>query len=76
MADKVYLTEVQANREKAEDFPGISSKLIIDSIADAELVEEDTISKLDKEKGNIVMFMGCADNSHLISGFEDILKNS
>ena len=76
VADKVYLTEVQANREKAEDFPGISSKLIIDSIADAELVEEDTISKLDKEKGNIVMFMGCADNSHLISGFEDILKNS
>ena len=76
VADKVYLTEVQANREKAEDFPGISSKLIIDSIADAELVEEDTISKLDKEKGNIVMFMGCADNSHLISGFEDLIKNS
>ncbi|MBQ6477393.1 MAG: UDP-N-acetylmuramate--L-alanine ligase [Bacilli bacterium] len=74
VADKVYLTEVQANRERAEDYPGISSKLIVDAIDGAEMVEEETIDKLNKEIGNVVVFMGCADNSHLIAGFEDLLK--
>ena len=74
VADKVYLTEVQANREKAEDYPGVTSHLIADEIPDSEFVEEETIENLEKEKGNIVMFMGCADNSHLISGFSDLLK--
>ena len=39
-----------------------------------EFVEEETISTLEKEIGNVVCFMGCADNSHLIEGFEEILK--
>jgi UDP-N-acetylmuramate--alanine ligase len=74
VADKVYLTEVQANREKQEDYPGITSHNIGDKIDGVEYVEEETIDTLLKEKGNIVMFMGCADNSHLIEGFINELK--
>ena len=73
VADKVYMTEVSANREKQEDYPGVSSHLIIDKIPNGEMVEEETIDKLLKEKGNVVVFMGCADNSHLISGFKELL---
>ena len=43
LADKVYMTEVCSNREKASDYPGVSSKII-------------------------------ADNSHLISGFKEVLE--
>ena len=74
VADKVYLTEVQANREKQEDYPGVTSHNIGDKIDGVEYVEEETIDTLLKEKGNIVMFMGCADNSHLIEGFINELK--
>ena len=73
VADKVYMTEVSANREKQEDYPGVTSHLIADKIKDSEMVEEETINKLEKEKGNVVTFMGCADNSHLISGFKELL---
>ena len=74
VADKVYMTEILANREKAEDYPGVGSHMILDEIPGGEMIEEDTISNLSKEIGNVVIFMGCADNSHLIEGFENILK--
>ena len=74
VADKVYLTEVQANREKQEDYPGITSHNISDKIPDSEFCDEDTMDKLVKEKGNVIMFMGCADNSHLIDNFIKELK--
>ena len=73
VADKVYMTEVMANREKQEDYPGVGSHMIADNIPNSEMVEEETIDKLLKEKGNVVAFMGCADNSHLISGFKELL---
>ena len=74
VADKVYMTEILANREKQEDYPNVTSHLIADKIPNWEMVEEETIEKLEKEKGNIVVFMGCADNSHLIEGFKSLLK--
>lgn len=74
VADKVYMTEILANREKQEDYPNVTSHLIADKIPNCEMVEEETIEKLEKEKGNIVVFMGCADNSHLIEGFKSLLK--
>ena len=37
-------------------------------------IEEDSIDLLKPEKSNVVCFMGCADNSKLISGFTDLLK--
>ena len=73
-ADKVYLTEIMSNREKKEDYPGVSSLNIKNKIPEAEMVEEETIDKLKKEKGSVVLFLGCADNSHLIEGFKNILK--
>ncbi len=74
VADKVYLTEVVANREKQEDYPGVTSHNIGDKIENSEFVDEDSMDKLVKEKGSVVMFMGCADNSHLIENYIKELK--
>ena len=74
VADKVYLTEVVANREKQEDYPGITTHMIGDKIKNSEFVDEETVSVLEKEKGSVVMFMGCADNSHLIENYTKLLK--
>ena len=72
-ADKVYMTEIDANRERQEDYPGVSSLMILDKIKDAELISEDTIQKLEKEKGSVVSFMSCAYVDKLIDGFKETL---
>ena len=74
IADDIYLTKVLANRERSEDYPGIDSNMIGDLIDGVKYIEEESISLLKPEIGNVVCFMGCADNSKLISGFSDLLK--
>lgn len=73
LADKVYLTEIDSNREKQSDYPGITSHLITDNIENAEIISEDTISKLEKEKNSVVCFLSCAYVDHLIEGFKKII---
>lgn len=74
VADKVYMTEILANREKQEEYPGVTSHMIADKIENSEMIDEKTIENLAKEKGNVVVFMGCADNQPLIEGFKKILE--
>ena len=65
IADKVYLTEVDSNRERAEDYPGISAKLILDGLNNGEMIDEDSVDKLLKHKGQVIVFMSCASIAHL-----------
>lgn len=74
LADKVYLTEIDSNRELQSDYPNVNSHLIIDGINNAEIISEDTIDKLINEKESVVCFMSCASVNHLIESFEEILK--
>lgn len=74
IADKVYLTEIDSNREKQSDYPGVTSNLILDRIDGGEIISEETVDKLEKEKGSIVCFMSCAYVNHLIDGFKELLE--
>ena len=74
MADKVYLTEIKSNRERASDYPGISSHLIVDNIKNGEMIDEDSIDKLKEEKDSVVCFMSCAYIDNLIDSFKNIIK--
>ena len=74
MADKVYLTEIKSNRERASDYPGISSHLIVDNLKNGELIDEDSIDKLKEEKDSVVCFMSCAYIDNLIDSFKNIIK--
>ena len=74
IADKAYLTEIDCNREKQEDYPGVTSHIIIDKLNNGDIIGDDTISKLSDEKDSVVCFMGCAYVDSLIDGFKELMK--
>lgn len=65
IADKAYVTEIDCNREKASDYPGVSSQMILDGVPQGELISEDTVSKLLKHENAVICFMSCASIAHL-----------
>lgn len=74
-ADKVYLTPIKCDRENPKDYPPIKSEDIIDLIPGSELIDDDTVNKLLKDKDGVVAFMGCATVSNLINNFVKALEN-
>ncbi len=76
IADKAYLTEIECNREKQEDYPGVTSNIIVDNLKDSEIISEETIDKLENEKDSVVCFMGCAYVDGLINAYKKIIKKN
>ena len=76
IADKVFMTEIDCNREKQEDYPGITSKLVLEKIENGEIIGEDTIEKLLPYRNDVICFMSCASISHLKENFEKVLKST
>ena len=74
VADKAYLTEIDCNREKQEDYPGVTSHIIIDKLNNGDIISTETMDKLKDEKESVVCFMGCAYVDSLISAFKDVMK--
>ena len=74
VADKVYLTPIKCDREDPKDYPPIKSEDIIDLIPGSELVDDDTVKEVLKDKDGVVAFMGCATMSHLIENFKNELN--
>lgn len=64
-ADKCYLTEIDCNREKQSEYPGVSSKLIFDLLDNGEMISDDTIDKLLEFKNEVIAFMSCASIEHM-----------
>ena len=65
IADYVYITNIDSNREKQEDYEGVTSNIILDKIDKGKLLDESDISDLLKHKDNVFVFMSCASISHL-----------
>ena len=76
IADKVFLTKVDSNREKQEDYPGINSELIIESIPNGELISEDNVERLMDYRDGVLCFMSCASVSKIINETEKKLRNN
>ena len=74
VADKVYLTPILCDRENPIDYPPIKSEDIMEQISDSELVNDDSVNKILKDKDGVVAFMGCATMSHLIENFKNELN--
>lgn len=74
IADKTYLTEIDCNRERQEDYPGITSHIIVDNLKDGDMISIDTINKLKDEKDSVVCFMSCAYVDNLIDSFKNLIK--
>ena len=74
VADMTYLTEIDCNRERQEDYPGVTSHIIIDKLNNGDIISDETISKLSDEKDSVVCFMGCAYVDSLLEGFKKLMK--
>ena len=74
IADKQYLTEIDCNRERSEDYKGVSSKLILDGLSNGEMISEETVEKLLAHNNAVICFMSCASISHLKEKYESYLK--
>ena len=76
IADKVFLTEIDCNREKQEDYPGITSKLIVDGIEGADLINENEMDKLKDDLDSVICFMSCAYVDKLIESLKTYIANT
>lgn len=74
IADKTYLTEIDCNRERQEDYPGITSHIIVDNLKSSEMISLDTMDKLKNEKDSVVCFLSCAYVDKLIDKFKTLIK--
>ena len=73
-ADKAYVTDIEPAREKFEDYPGVTSDLIISRVDGCEHISKEEISKLYKHKNAVIPFMGCKDPTWLIDAYKEGLK--
>ena len=74
IADKTYLTDIDSNRERQEDYPGVTSHMIVDNLKNGEMISLDTIDKLKNEKDSVICFMSCAYVDNLIDSFKNLIK--
>ena len=74
IADKAYLTDIDANREDPKDYPGITSYTIIDKLNNGDIISIDEINKLKDNKDDVVCFMGCAYVDGILNAYKDLLK--
>lgn len=72
IADKAYVTPILCDRENPKDYPPVSSEDIVKLVNGCELIDENSISKLESAKGGVICFMGCATVAHLIENFKKI----
>lgn len=72
--DKAYITEINCDREKQEDYPNINSNKLIEAIPNAEMISLDTIDKLKNYDNSVICFMSCANISPLVEKTKELLK--
>jgi UDP-N-acetylmuramate--alanine ligase len=71
IADKVYLTEIDCNREKPEEYGNVTSKAIFDLLNNGEMISEGQIDSLLKHHNAVICFMSCASISHLKDEYKE-----
>lgn len=75
IADKVYLTEIDCNREKPEEYGNVTSKAIFDLLNNGEMIDDDHIDSLLKHKNAVICFMSCASIAHLKDNYKEKYSN-
>lgn len=65
LADKAYVLDIHPAREKQEDYPDVSSNLIVDNLNNGKLIKLDDDKLFDNLKNTVVLFMSPNDISIL-----------
>lgn len=74
-ADKAFVTDIDCNRENPSDYPGVSSKIIIEGLNDGDIISESSINKLENELESVICFMGCAYVDGLIASLKELINS-
>ena len=74
VADYIYVTDIDSNREKQEDYPGVTSQMIIANTKNGKIISDDgnlLFNELlhDNISNPVVVMMSCASISHLKDDF-------
>lgn len=73
LADAAYVTEIDCNRERQEEYPGITSHSIIDQLKNGALISEETVDQLLQYQNPVVVFMSCASIAHLKEAYQNLI---
>lgn len=65
LADKSYVLDIHPSRESAEDYPGITSNLIVDKLNNGKLINMDDYSLFENLYNTVFLFMSPNDISSL-----------
>ncbi|MBO5375810.1 MAG: UDP-N-acetylmuramate--L-alanine ligase [Bacilli bacterium] len=74
IADKCFLTEIDCNRERKEDYSFVTSKVIFDLLNNGEMISEEDVEKIANYKDSVICLMSCASVAHLKENLINVLE--
>ena len=69
-----YVLDIYSAREKMEDFPDVTSKLIIDLLENGDSISNEEIDKLKSHKDSVLIFMSPKEIEPLMQNYVNYLK--
>ena len=73
-ADKVFLTEIDCNREKQEDYPDVKSENIVKLLNNGKLISDDTWDLLKEDEGSVILFMSPKQIHNIMESYKKYLE--
>lgn len=73
-ADKAYVMDIHCDRERQEDYPGVSSDTLMERIPNCEKVSVEEVEKLLKHKNSVMCFMSCTNIYVLLDKYKEMIK--
>lgn len=74
--DASYILDIFPSREKQEDFPDVTSKLIIDLLDNGDSINDDEVEKLYQYKDAVVLFMSPKEIHKIKEDFKKYLEEN
>ena len=75
-ADKAYIMDIHCDRERQEDYKGVSSDTLIERIPNSENVSIETVDKLLKHKNSVMCFMSCTNIYVILEEYKKLLQSN
>jgi len=73
-SDYSYILDIYSAREKQEDYPNVTSKLIIDLLEHGESINNKTWDKLKEHKNSVIIFMSPKEIEEIMQNYVKYLK--
>ncbi len=72
--DYSYIMDIKCDRERPEDYPNISSDILINKTLNSKKISLENVEILKQHKNEVICFMSCANITPMINKFISLLK--